>query len=57
MQNNDKRKTVNIMKGMHKEGSIDSIPLLSKQAASMPPKRNNLFRCHSVKIKAPVKKV
>lgn len=36
---------------MHKDISIDSIPLGNqKNLGTLPPKRANLFRCHSVKI-------
>lgn len=36
---------------MHKDISIDSITVANqKNLANMPPKRANLFRCHSVKI-------
>lgn len=48
---------------MHKDMSIDSIALNQqnslKQATNttnLAPKKSNLFRCHSVKIKGPPKK-
>lgn len=55
--NSDKRKTINVMTKGHQEQSTENISVSSsKQTNSTAPKRSNLFRCHSVKIKAPVKK-
>lgn len=42
---------------MHKDISIDSITAgTQKPSTNLIPKKNNLFRCHSVKIKGPTKK-
>lgn len=44
---------------MHKDMSIDSITLStqnSQKPLNLLPKKSNLFRCHSVKIKVPNKK-
>jgi hypothetical protein len=46
---------------MHKDMSIDNIALnmSSQNAQKLPPqqKKTNLFRCHSVKMKVPNKKI
>ena len=48
---------------MHKDMSIDNITMgmksqnTQKEGTNLLGKKANLFRCHSVKIKAPVKKV